>query len=124
MVVNGALLDSQKYELELFGSENENDTINYGFFEKAKGGTLLIDEVTEIPLETQAKILRVLIDQKFRRVNGNEEINVNVRIISTSSKIIREEVDKGNFREDLYHRLNVVPIFLPCLLYTSPSPRD
>lgn len=115
VVVNGALLDSQKYELELFGSENINDTINYGFFEKAKGGTLLIDEVTEIPLETQAKILRVLIDQKFRRVNGSKEINVNVRIISTSSKNIREEVGNGNFREDLYHRLNVVPIFLPPL---------
>ena len=112
VVVNGALLDPLKYELELFGSENLNETTSYGFFEKAKDGTLLIDEVTEIPLETQAKILRVLIDQKFRRVNGLKEINVNVRIISTSSKNIREEVDKGNFREDLYHRLNVVPIFL------------
>jgi len=115
LVVNGALLDPRNYELELFGSENSNETINYGFFEKAKDGTLLIDEVTEIPLETQAKILRVLIDQKFRRINGSKEINVNVRIISTSSKNIREEVDKGNFREDLYHRLNVVPIFLPPL---------
>ncbi len=115
VVVNGALLDPQKYELELFGSENSNETTNYGFFEKAKDGTLLIDEVTEIPLETQAKILRVLIDQKFRRVNGTKEINVNVRIISTSSKNIREEIDKGNFREDLYHRLNVVPILLPAL---------
>ena len=115
VVVNGALLDSQKYESELFGSENINDTINYGFFEKAKGGTLLIDEVTEIPLGTQAKILRVIIDQKFRRVNGSKEITVNVRIVSTSSKNIREEVDNGNFREDLYHRLNVVPIFLPPL---------
>ena len=100
---------------ELFGSENTDGTVNYGLFEKAKDGTLLIDEVSEIPLETQAKILRVLIDQKFRRVNGSKEINVNVRIISTSSKNIREEVDKGNFREDLYHRLNVVPIFLPAL---------
>ena len=115
VVVNGALLDPQKYELELFGSENIKESTQYGFFEKAKDGTLLIDEVTEIPLETQAKILRVLIDQKFRRVNGSKEINVNVRIISTSSKNIREEVDKGNFREDLYHRLNVVPIFLPPL---------
>ena len=115
IVVNGALLDPEKYELELFGSENKNETVNYGFFEKAKDGTLLIDEVTEIPLETQAKILRVLIDQKFRRVGGSKETNVNVRIISTSSKNIREEVDKGNFREDLYHRLNVVPIFLPPL---------
>jgi len=115
VVVTGALLDPQKYEQELFGSENVNDTINYGFFEKAKDGTLLIDEVSEIPLETQAKILRVLIDQKFRRVNGSKEINVNVRIISTSNKNIREEIDKGNFREDLYHRLNVVPIYLPAL---------
>ena len=115
VVVNGALLDPEKYELELFGQENSDGTINYGFFEKAKDGTLLIDEISEIPLETQAKILRVLIDQKFKRINGKDEINVSVRIISTSSKIIREEVDKGNFREDLYHRLNVVPIFLPPL---------
>ena len=115
VVVNGALLDLQKYEFELFGSEKVNEIINFGFFEKAKDGTLLIDEVTEIPLETQAKILRVLTDQKFRRVDGSKEINVNVRIITTSSKNIREEVDKGNFREDLYHRLNVVPIFLPPL---------
>ena len=96
-------------------SETPENIINYGFLEKAKDGTLLIDEITEIPLETQAKILRVLIDQKFRRVNGVKEINVNIRIISTSSKNIRDEIDKGNFREDLYHRLNVVPIFLPAL---------
>ena len=115
VVVNGALLDPQKYEQELFGSENENETINYGFFEQVEGGTLLIDEISEIPLETQAKILRVLIDQKFKRVNGSKEINVHVRIISTSSKNIREEIDKGNFREDLYHRLNVVPILIPPL---------
>ena len=115
VVVNGALLDPEKYELELFGSENVDGIINHGFFEQAKDGTLLIDEVSEIPLETQAKILRVLIDQKFRRVNGSKEINVNVRIISTSNKNIREEIDKGNFREDFYHRLNVVPIFLPAL---------
>ena len=115
VVVNGALLDPHRYELELFGSESENEIINYGFFEKAKDGTLLIDEISEIPLETQAKILRVLIDQKFKRVNGSKEINVNVRIISTSSKNIREEIDKGNFREDLYHRLNVVPILIPPL---------
>ena len=115
VVVNGALLDPHKYELELFGSKNSDGTINYGFFERAKDSTLLIDEISEIPLETQAKILRVLIEQKFKRVNDNKEINVNVRIISTSSKNIREEIDKGNFREDLYHRLNVVPIYLPPL---------
>jgi two-component system, NtrC family, nitrogen regulation response regulator NtrX len=115
VVVNGAMLDPSNFEKERFGAENKNETINYGFFEKAKDGTLLIDEVSEIPLETQAKILRVLIDQKFKRVNGSNEINVNVRIISTTSKNIREEIDKGNFREDLYHRLNVVPIYLPAL---------
>ena len=114
-ILNGALLDVKKYELELFGEEKNNGSITYGALEKSSGGILLIDEVTEIPLETQAKILRVLIDQKFCRVNGSKEVNVNVRIISTSSKNIREEVDKGNFREDLYHRLNVVPIFLPAL---------
>ena len=115
VIVNGALLDPERYELELFGSENSDGKISYGFFEKAKDGTLLIDEITEIPLETQAKILRVLIDQKFKRVKGIREINVNIRIISTTSKNIREEVDKGNFREDLYHRLNVVPVSLPAL---------
>ena len=116
LIVNGALLDPEKYEQELFGSENKDGTINHGFFEAATGGTLLIDEVSEIPLETQAKILRVLIDQKFKRVNGVEEINVNVRLISTSSKDIRTEVNNGNFREDLFHRLNVVPIYLPPLM--------
>jgi len=115
VIVNGALLDPARYEFELFGSENSDGTVTNGFFEKAKDGTLLIDEVSEIPLETQAKILRVLIDQKFKRVNGLKEINVNIRIISTTSKDIREEVNKGNFREDLYHRLNVVPVFLPAL---------
>ena len=115
VVVNGALLHPEKYELELFGAENSDGTINFGFFEQAKDGTLLIDEVSEIPLETQAKILRVLIDQKFKRVNGSKEINVNVRLISTSIKNIRHEINDGNFREDLYHRLNVVPVLLPPL---------
>ena len=112
IILNGALLDPKKYELELFGSEKEDGTINYGAFEKASGGILLIDEVSEIPLETQSKILRVLTDQKFKRINGNHDINVNVRIICSSSKDIRNEIDIGNFREDLYHRLNVVPIVL------------
>ena len=112
IILNGALLDPEKYELELFGSENNDGTIYYGAFEKASEGILLIDEVSEIPLETQVKILRVLTDQKFKRINGYHDINVNVRIICTSSKNIRKEIDDGNFREDLYHRLNVVPIIL------------
>tara|TARA_B100001123_G_C15292678_1_gene1017990 strand:- start:708 stop:2069 length:1362 start_codon:yes stop_codon:yes gene_type:complete len=112
VILSGALLDPEKYELELFGSENTDGTIYYGALEKATGGILLIDEVSEIPLETQSKILRVLTDQKFKRINGYHDINVDVRIICSSSKNIRKEIENGNFREDLYHRLNVVPIIL------------
>ena len=115
VVLNGALLQPNNYEIELFGSEDEGGTTTYGFLERAKGGTLLIDEVSEIPLETQAKILRILMDQKFKRINGKEDIYVNVRIISSTSKDLKNEIILGNFREDLYHRLNVVPIDLPSL---------
>ena len=110
IILNGALLDIKKYELELFGEEKNNGSISYGALEKATGGILLIDEVSEIPLETQAKILRVLIDQKFKRINGNHDINVDVRIICSSSKDIKNEIKRGNFREDLYHRLNVFEV--------------
>jgi two-component system nitrogen regulation response regulator NtrX len=110
VILNGALLDVKKYELELFGEEKENGSITYGSLEKASGGTLLIDEISEIPLETQSKILRVLIDQKFKRINSNHDIKVNVRIICTSSKNINNETQLGNFREDLFHRLNVFQI--------------
>jgi len=110
IILNGALLDIQKYELELFGEEKENGSILYGALEKASGGTLLIDEISEIPLETQSKILRVLIDQKFKRINGSHNINVDVRVICSSSKNIKNEIDVGKFREDLYHRLNVFEI--------------
>jgi len=109
-VLNGALLDLKKYELELFGEEKINGAISYGALEKSSGGTLLIDEISEIPLETQSKILRVLIDQKFKRINGDHDVNVNVRIICSSSKDIKKEIELGNFREDLYHRLNVFEI--------------
>tara|TARA_Y100000590_G_scaffold467791_1_gene647990 strand:+ start:2689 stop:4050 length:1362 start_codon:yes stop_codon:yes gene_type:complete len=115
VVLNGALLQPNNYEHELFGSENSDGTIMTGFLEKSKNGTLLIDEVSEIPLDTQAKILRVLIDQKFKRINGSKDIYVNTRIISSTSKDLKNEVVIGNFREDLYHRLNVVPIELPKL---------
>ena len=110
IILNGALLDIQKYERELFGEEKENGSILYGALEKASGGTLLIDEISEIPLETQSKILRVLIDQKFKRINGSHNVNVDVRIICSSSKNIKDEIKLGNFREDLYHRLNVFEI--------------
>ena len=110
VIINGALLDSEKYELELFGEEKENGSISYGALEKANKGTLLIDQISEIPLDIQSKILRVLTDQKFKRLNGNNDINVNVRLISSSSKDLKDEVVNGNFREDLYHRLNVFEI--------------
>ena len=110
IIINGALLGVKKYEQELFGEERNDGSISYGALEKATGGILLIDEVSEIPLETQSKILRVLIDQKFKRINGNHDINVNVRIICSSSKDIKNEIRAGNFREDLFHRLNVFQI--------------
>ena len=110
VILNGALLDVKKYELELFGEEKDNGSISYGALEKASGGILLIDEVSEIPLETQSKILRVLTDQKFKRVNGDHDIKVNVRIMCSSSKNIKQEISLGNFREDLFHRLNVFQI--------------
>ncbi len=110
IILNGALLDIEKYELELFGEEKDNGSISYGALEKATSGILLIDEISEIPLETQSKILRVLIDQKFKRINGNHDIKVDVRIICSSSKDIKNEIEIGNFREDLYHRLNVFEI--------------
>ncbi len=115
IILNGALLDGNKYELELFGEEKENGSISYGALEKANEGTLLIDQVSEIPLDIQSKILRVLTDQKFKRLNGNNDINVNVRLICSSSKNLKEEVKIGNFREDLYHRLNVFEINIKSL---------
>ena len=110
VIINGALLDNNKYDLELFGEEKNDGSISYGALEKANKGTLLVDQVSEIPLAIQSKILRVLTDQKFKRVNGNNDINVDVRLICSSSKDLKQEVELGNFREDLFHRLNVFEI--------------
>jgi len=110
VIINGALLDSEKYDLELFGEEKNDGSISYGALEKANKGTLLVDQVSEIPLAIQSKILRVLTDQKFKRVNGNNDIYVDVRLICSSSKDLKQEVELGNFREDLFHRLNVFEI--------------
>ena len=110
IILNGALLDINKYELELFGEEKNNGSISYGALEKANKGTLLIDQISEIPLDIQSKILRVLIDQKFKRINGNSDITVDVRLICSSSKDLKKEIQLGNFREDLFHRINVFEI--------------
>ncbi len=114
VILNAALLKETTYEKELFGEEI-GENISSGALERANKGTLLIDEVSEIPFETQANILRVLIDQKFKRLNGSKYINVNFRLISSTSKNLKELVKTGKFREDLFHRLNVVPIELNSL---------
>jgi len=115
VVFNAALLDKVKYEKQLFGEEYIDGNIDYGVLEKADQGTLLLDEISEIPVEIQSNILRTLIDQKFKRINGTKDIYVNVRIISSTSKNLKDLIEEKKFREDLYHRLNVVPINLPSL---------
>ena len=115
VIINSALLKEITYEKELFGEEFADGNISFGALERANKGTLLIDEVSEIPFETQANVLRVLIDQKFKRLNGSKDINVNIRLISSTSKDLKELVGNNSFREDLYHRLNVMPIDLTSL---------
>jgi two-component system, NtrC family, nitrogen regulation response regulator NtrX len=115
VIINAALLKEKTYEKELFGEEFEDGSVSFGALEKANKGTLLIDEVSEIPFETQANVLRVLIDQKFKRLNGSKDINVNIRLISSTSKNLGQLMQINKFREDLYHRLNVMPIELTSL---------
>jgi len=115
VIINAALLKERTYEKELFGEEFDDGNISFGALERANKGTLLIDEVSEIPYETQANVLRVLIDQKFKRINGSKDINVNIRLISSTSKDLKKLVEENKFREDLFHRLNVMPIELNSL---------
>ena len=115
VIINAALLKESTYEKELFGEEFKDGSISFGALERANKGTLLIDEVSEIPYETQSNILRVLIDQKFKRLNGSKDVNVNIRLISSTSKNLNDLVKINKFREDLYHRLNVIPIELNSL---------
>ena len=115
VVLNAALLKEKTYEKELFGKDFDDGNTSFGALERANKGTLLIDEVSEIPLETQANVLRVLIDQKFKRLNGTKYINVNIRLISSTSKNLIKLVELEKFREDLFHRLNVMPIEIPPL---------
>jgi len=115
IVFNAALLQEKKYEKQLFGEEYENGTIDYGILEKANNGTLVLDEISEIPFQIQSNILRTLTDLRFKRINGFKDISVNIRIISSTSKDLKKLIVENKFREDLYHRLNVVPINLPPL---------
>ena len=115
VVFNASLLKEQNYEKHLFGEEYKDGSVDYGVLEKSNNGTLLLDEVSEIPIDIQSNILRTLIDQKFKRINGTEDIYVNIRIISSASKDLKKLIEEKKFREDLYHRLNVVPVNLPTL---------
>jgi two-component system nitrogen regulation response regulator NtrX len=114
VLINCATISPQRMEQELFGYE-ENGLIHTGVLERANTGTLLLDEVADMPLETQSKIVRVLQDQSFLRVGGNDMIKVDVRIIASTSRDLRAAMNDGKFREDLYYRLNVVPVAIPPL---------
>ena len=106
----------ERMDAELFGEEGEGGrTAKIGVFERAHGGTLYIDEVADMPRETQNRILRVLVEQRFRRLGGDGDVQVDVRVVSSTSRDLREEIAQGRFREDLYHRLNVVPLRVPAL---------
>jgi two-component system nitrogen regulation response regulator NtrX len=106
----------ERLDLELFGEEGEGGRPRkIGVFERAHGGTLYLDEVADMPRESQGRILRVLVEQRFRRVGGDTDVQVDVRVISSSSRDLREEIAAGRFREDLFHRLNVVPLRVPGL---------
>jgi two-component system nitrogen regulation response regulator NtrX len=116
VALSAAGISPDRMDQELFGEEGEGGRPRkIGVFERAHGGTLFLDEVADMPRETQSRILRVLVEQRFRRVGGEENVQVDVRVISSSAKNLREEIEAGRFREDLFHRLNVVPVRVPGL---------
>ncbi|HEX3809996.1 MAG TPA: sigma-54 dependent transcriptional regulator [Rhizomicrobium sp.] len=115
VAVNCATMEPDRLETELFGAETTEGPRKIGLFELAHNGTLYLDEVADMPMETQGKILRVLVDQTFQRVGGTSRIQVDVRVISSTTEDLRNEISEGRFREDLYHRLNVVPLRVPSL---------
>ncbi len=115
IIVNAANMEPRHVEQALFGVEQNRTVVKFGLFEQAHGGTLFLDEVADMPATTQAKILRVLTDQTFERVGGAKRVQVDVRVISASNKNLNSEISQGRFREDLFHRLNVVPIRMPAL---------
>jgi two-component system, NtrC family, nitrogen regulation response regulator NtrX len=117
VVINAAAITPERMEVELFGVEQSTggEQRKVGALEEAHLGTLFIDEIADMPRETQSKILRVLVDQTFQRVGGTHKVEVNVRIITSTARNLEEEIAAGRFREDLYHRLSVVPIRVPPL---------
>ena len=115
IVVSAARMEPERVEEELFGVEENGELIRPGLLEQAHGGTLFLDEIADMPLTTQAKILRVLTEQAFNRVGGQRIVKVDVRVVSATARNLSEEIDGGRFREDLYYRLNVVPVVIPPL---------
>jgi len=115
IIVNSALMEPDGIEEELFGLEENSRIIKTGFFEQANNGTLFIDEIGDMPIQTQSKILRVLTDSSFYRVGSNMPVNINARLLCSSTENLEKLVEEGNFRMDLFHRLNVVSITLPNL---------
>ncbi|RME14244.1 MAG: sigma-54-dependent Fis family transcriptional regulator [Alphaproteobacteria bacterium] len=115
VVVNSAAVEPDRMEEVLFGRESRESGIEPGLLEQANGGVLYFDEVADMPLGTQSKILRVLVEQRFVRVGGSEKVSVDVRVISSTTRDLPAEIAAGRFREELYHRLNVVPVAVPPL---------
>lgn len=115
IVVNSARITPERFEEELFGEEADGNMIRPGLLEMAHGGTLFLDEVADMPLSTQAKILRVLTEQSFIRVGGLRNVRVDVRIVSATARNLEQEIAERRFREDLFYRLNVVPVAIPAL---------
>jgi two-component system, NtrC family, nitrogen regulation response regulator NtrX len=115
VVVNSARITPERFEQELFGEEADGKLVRPGLLEMADGGTLYLDEVADMPASTQARILRVLTDQAFVRVGGNRQIRVDVRVVSSTSRDLENEIAEKRFREDLFYRLNVVPLRIPSL---------
>ena len=114
IVLSAAMMSPERVEEELFGSEADG-AVRPGLLEHAHGGTLFLDEIADMPLTTQAKILRVLTDQSYHRVGGQRPVKVDVRVLSATSRNLQDEIAAGRFREDLFYRLNVVPVRLPPL---------
>ncbi len=115
VIVSAANMTPERVEEELFGVEEGGDLVRPGLLEQAHGGTLFLDEIADMPMATQARILRVLTDQSFSRVGGSRVVKVDVRVVSATSRDLAEEIAAGRFREDLYYRLNVVPVVIPKL---------
>ena len=115
MVVSAARMTPERVEEELFGVEEGGELARPGLLEQAHGGTLFLDEIADMPIATQARILRVLTDQSFVRVGGQRVVKVDVRVVSATARDLTAEIAEGRFREDLYYRLNVVPVPIPPL---------